>query len=191
MVEETYEVGGRRRDVGIKEKMMHRMIDKMSFEEKKMMMESMMEKFMDSLSPEEKKAMMMKMMPGMMQGMMGDVSEEGGSPMMGMMRMMMGRESPESDGDESGSSPMDMCKKMMESISASGETAAFATPELRSLFGEWCAQVEEEILRAVKENGSTDPDTIADKVKLSRESVVYLITKLAREKRLNLSIVPD
>jgi hypothetical protein len=173
-----------------KKKMMNRMIDKMTFEEKESMMEEMMNKFMDSLNPEQKQSMMMNMMPKMMQGMMGSMAGEGntGMPMMGMMMKIMGGNSAPGEGDEPEFAPWDMCKKMMESITTSGETAAFATPELRDLFREWCSQVEEEILKVVRENGQSDPQTIAQTLKISRESVVYLLTKLAKEGKLSLTI---
>ena len=101
-----------------KKKMMNRMIDKMTFEEKESMMDEMMEKFMDSLNSEQKQKLMMNMMPKMMQGMMGSTTGGGttGMPMMGMMRMMMGGNSAPGEGDEPEFAPWEMCKKMMESI---------------------------------------------------------------------------
>lgn len=54
--------------------MMDRMMEKMSKEEKREMMDSMMEKFFADMTPEEKGEMMMGMMPKMMSGMMESMS---------------------------------------------------------------------------------------------------------------------
>ncbi len=53
---------------------MDRMMNKMSREEKREMMDSMMEKFFSDMTAEEKREMMMGMMPKMMAGMMESMS---------------------------------------------------------------------------------------------------------------------
>jgi deoxyhypusine synthase len=60
--------------MSLKERMMDRMMNKMSKEEKREMMDSMMEKFLADMTPEEKREMMMGMMPKMMGGMMESMS---------------------------------------------------------------------------------------------------------------------
>jgi len=181
--------------MGLKDKMMDGMMGKMSADEKKEMMDgmmnsffsgmspeekstmmnSMMEKFFSSMSPEEKKNMMQNMMPKMMKSMMG-----GGSMPEMMKRMMKGMKHGE------GFNPMDMCQKMMSSVGKSSEMAAYATPELRGLFEEWLAQMEDEILQFIRENGTADAQKTAEHFKLSKESAAYCLSRLAQKGRITI-----
>jgi hypothetical protein len=173
--------------------MMEKFFSDMKPEEKQKMMEEMMDKFMATMSPEEKQSMVQSMMPKMMGSMMGGGS---GSPMMNMMSMMMGGKGPmdmmkSMKGKEGATEgqmemPWDICKKMMSSISKSSELATFATPEVRQLFDEWAAQIEEEILSYVKESKINETEKIAEHFKLSRESVTYFLTRLAGKGKINL-----
>jgi hypothetical protein len=156
--------------MGIKERMMDGMMDKMSGEEKQKAVEAMMEKFMDGLSAEDKS----RMMEGMMAKMMGE-----GGPM-GMMRMMMGG----GKGPESGSDPWDMCRKMMGAMTEGAQTARFATPEVRGLFDEWAAQIEDEMLQFTKESGEVDVDKVSARFKLSKDGIVYFLTRLAQKGKI-------
>jgi hypothetical protein len=97
---------------------------------------------------------------------------------MGMMQDMM-----------KGMSGMpEMCIKMMQQMTGSlTETAGiafFATPEIRGLFEEWARALEEEIITFVKEKQRTSPPDIAAKLKISEESVLFFIGKMAREGKL-------
>ena len=69
------------------------------------------------------------------------------NPQMGMdmMKKMMG-------GGEGGG-PMQMCKDMTSSIKKTAALAAFATPELHALFGEWLEGKEKDVLGAVARSG--------------------------------------
>jgi len=186
--------------MGIKDKMMDRMMSKMTAEEKKEMMNNMMDKFFDDMTKEEKQEMMKDMMPKMMEKMMG--GEGGGNPMMGMMKGMMGGEgggSPmmgmmkgmmggDKDGKGGGFNPMDMCKKMMSSISQSSEIATFATPEVRGLINDWAQQVNGEILSYLDGNNNVATEDIAAQLKISEESVIYFLSKLAQEKKIKIQV---
>jgi hypothetical protein len=162
--------------------------------EKQKMMEGMMGKFLNDMTPEDKQAMMQNMMPKMMGSMMGGGS---GSPMMNMMSMMMGGKGPMNmmksmKGDENQSTeqtemPWDMCKKMMSTMSKTSELATFATPEVRNLFEEWSAQIEEEILNFVKESKINNTEKISEHFKLSRNSVTFFLTRLANKGKINLN----
>jgi len=74
--------------MGLKDKMMDRMVENMSKEEKAEMMDKMMERFFADFTPEEKQQLMLKMMPKMMQGV--DLSQMMPQMMMAMMGGMMG-----------------------------------------------------------------------------------------------------
>lgn len=167
--------------MGVKEKMMNSMIDGMSSEDKKVMMEQMMDQFLGSLTDEEKQDMMNTMMPRMMEQMMG----AGSNPMGNMMRMMMGGDSEDK---KDGFNPMEMCRDMMASRAPSGKESALVTPEISGLFTEWKQQIEEEITTGIQSQSLHTVDEIASHVKLSRESVIYFITSLAQQGRINLEV---
>jgi hypothetical protein len=151
------------------DQMMNKFFEGMKPEDKQKMMEEMMGKFMGTMTGEEKQAMMQTMMPKMMGSMMGNGT---GSPMMNMMSMMMGGKGPmNSTGDQNTAEsqnemPWDMCKKMMSSMSKTSELATFATPEVRQLFEEWSAQIEEEIMNYIRESKTNETEKIAEHFKL-------------------------
>jgi hypothetical protein len=159
--------------MGIKEKLMEKMMDGMSGEEKKHMMSAMAENFFSGMTEDEKKEMMQSMMSKMMGG---------GGSMMNMMGMMMGNKEP----DGKGFNPMDMCQKMMGSFGKATEMASFATPEIRGLFEEWLAQIEEEFMSYINKSDAVNPDRIAEHFKLSKDSVTYFLTRLAQKGRVTL-----
>jgi len=101
---------------------------------------------------------------------------------MGMMSEMM-----QNMMKGTGSMP-EMCMKMMEqmmgSMSESAKATSYATPEIRALFEEWTRAVEDEIIAFVKEKGKVKPSDIATKLKISEESALFLVGKMAREKKL-------
>lgn len=199
--------------MGFKDKMMGNMMDKMTAEEKKEMMDSMMESFFSGMTSEEKQEMMNSMMPKMMEQMMGGSSNTsgdnpmmkmmssmmggngsmmGGSSMMGMMNSMMGCNSPMTEmmgnQGEPDSNPMDMCKEMMKNMSRNNDIATFATPEVRQLFEDWVQQVDEEILAIIKTDKATTPEKIAEQLKISKDSVLYFLTRLAQKEKISLNI---
>ncbi len=82
---------------------------------------------------------------------------------------------------------MQMGQQMAGAVSESASMASFATPELRGLFEEWMKAVEEETLGFLKEKGSSEPSGIAAKLKISEESVIFLIGKMAKEKKIKIT----
>jgi len=82
---------------------------------------------------------------------------------------------------------MQMSQQMAGAISESASMASFATPEVRGLFEEWAKAVEEELDAFLKERGSSEPSEIAARLKISEESALYFIGKMAREKRLRVT----
>jgi|WetSurMetagenome_2_1015567.scaffolds.fasta_scaffold77766_2 hypothetical protein len=175
--------------MGFKEKMFENMMGKMSAEEKNQMMQGMMNKLFENMSADEKKEMMNTMMPKMMPGMM----DGKGFSMMDMMKNMMGgmmgskKDGPEQSDGPMGFNPMEMCKKMMSNIEKTNDLATFATPEVRALFEEWAEQIENEILDYIKANDNADPEKIAEKFKLSKDSVNFFITKLSQKGKININ----
>lgn len=172
--------------------LMDHFFSKMPVEEKTKMMEAMMEKFMSGLKAEDKQAMLGTMMPKMMAGLMS--CQE--SPMAGMMGRMMGHGGPMRDmmskmmaggGEgEEGKGPWDMCRKMMATIGRTSDLATFATPEVRGLFEEWAAQIEEEIFHFIQESMTTDAEQIAARFKLSKNSANYFLSRLSQQGKISL-----
>jgi len=168
--------------MGMKEKFMENMMDKMSFEEKKAMMDEMMEKFFAGMAEDEKKELMQEMMGKMMGGMMGGGGEgKKANPMKGMMSMMMGDKD-----SEAGFNPMDMCKKMMAGMGQNRQADQFATAEMQTLFEEWARQMDAEVLALIDSGKEMAVDAMATQLKISSESLIYFLTRLARQGKIDL-----
>jgi hypothetical protein len=90
-------------------------------------------------------------------------------------------------GDAKGATPWDMCQRVMETLGRANDLASYATPELRQIFEEWLGQIEGEILEAVKEGGQSSVDSLAQRFKLSSESVQFILFRLARQGKIDLS----
>jgi len=84
---------------------------------------------------------------------------------------------------------MQMCQQMAGAVTESASMVSFATPEVRGLFEEWAKAVEEEIGTFLKEKGSSEPSEIAARLKISEESALFFIGKMARERKLKITEV--
>jgi len=118
------------------------------------------------------------MMEEMMKMMMSQ-KEGGGMSMMEMMNMMGGGE---------GKNPMDMCRRMMGSMRRENTELGLITPELQRLFEEWVAHLENEILEKNTDQEGVEIETLMEQLQLSKESVVYLVARLASSGKLKLTI---
>ena len=107
---------------------------------------------------------------------------EGMPPMMQqMMQKMMGGAGE--------FNPAAMCQAMMTSVGKSAEMAAYATPEIRTLFEEWARSVEDEVLAALKARGQPDLATLAGALKISPESALYFLGKLVRAGKVTIDSI--
>ena len=79
-----------------------------------------------------------------------------------------------------------MSKEVISAISHSYELATYSTPELRGLFNDWLSEIEEEVLKFVKEGNKVDYDEIAQHLRLKHESIIFILSKLAREGKVNM-----
>ena len=84
-------------------------------------------------------------------------------------------------------SPMAMCRAMTASAAASAEMAAYATPELRTLFDEWARSVKDEMLAVLRARGPLDLDALAAALKISPDSALHFLAKLVREGKATIS----
>ncbi len=82
--------------------------------------------------------------------------------------------------------PVEMSKEVISAISHSYELATYSTPELRGLFNDWLGEIEREILEFLSDRDTVDPDEVAQRFRLERESVIFILTKLAREGKINI-----
>jgi hypothetical protein len=81
---------------------------------------------------------------------------------------------------------MQMCEQMTGTVIEIGRLAGFASPELRGLFEEWVKALEAELIDFLKDKGSSLPTDLAGHLKLSEESILFLIGKLVREGKLKI-----
>ncbi len=103
--------------------------------------------------------------------------------MASMMQEMMDSMS----GDSGGFNPMAMCHAMMNSVSKSAEMAAYATPEVRTLFEEWAENVEAEVLAVLQSRGKVNLPELASALKISPESALFFLGKLVRDGKVKIS----
>ncbi len=82
---------------------------------------------------------------------------------------------------------MEFIQKMAGAITESNSIASFATPEIRKLFEEWVHMVGEEVLTFVTEKGKSGPSEIAANLKISEESAIFFIARMAMEKKIKIS----
>lgn len=113
-------------------------------------------------------------------GCCGNETNKGGMNFSGMMGACM---------PGAGSSPMDMCAKMMESVSTSAQMAGFATPEVRALFDEWASELANEILQEILVSGQVEPANLGQKFKISESAAIYFVTRLIRENKVKVSSI--
>ena len=106
--------------------------------------------------------------------------------MIGTM-MMGGKGAMSCCGEEKGEELWDVCRRMMQAVGRANDLASYATPELRQIFEEWLGQIEGEILQAVKEGGQSNVSSLAQRFKLSAESVQFILLRLARQGKIDLS----
>ena len=129
---------------------------------------------------------------GMMKKMIAQMGSGGESPM-AMMQKMMGQMGGKQGSSEANpmQNMMSMCMGMQaELLSAVHKTtsmAAFATPELHALFGDWMESLEREALAVLAQQGEVDTAMLASRLKISEESAVHLVAQLARKGKVHLS----
>ena len=109
---------------------------------------------------------------------------------MGKMKKMMGPMGSQKEGeaDNPMQNMMGMCAEMLTAMDKTTSMAAFATPELHTLFGEWMKSLEREALTAMADKGQMDVATLATALKISEESAIHLIAHLASKGKAVLSI---
>lgn len=95
----------------------------------------------------------------------------GEMPMMGMMRKMM-----ESNDDFN---PMEMCQNVLRTVTKTSEMSFYATPEIRLMFEEWLASIEDEIFEFVQNEKEINIKNISDHFKISKDAAKFFLNHLA------------
>jgi len=110
----------------------------------------------------------------------------GGMNPMEVMQKMSGMGMKEMEQMGKGFNPMEMCKRMIESVTRAAEMGSYATPEVRALFEDWMGEVEKEIITFVKDKGEVQPKDIAEKLKINEGSVIFFICRLAQQGKVKI-----
>lgn len=82
--------------------------------------------------------------------------------------------------------PKQMCESMMKSVESTAKLAGQANSEVQMLFEEWVEQVEEELLEILKDEHNFNTQNISNQLRVSEESVLYFLSKLVREKKIEI-----
>lgn len=82
--------------------------------------------------------------------------------------------------------PLEMSKELISAFSHSYELATYSTPELRTLFNDWLSEIEQEVVSFLKDRHRVDPDEVAGHLRIGRESAIFILSKLAREGKINM-----
>jgi hypothetical protein len=72
-----------------------------------------------------------------------------------------------------------MSREVLAALTPVYELATYSPPEIRGLFTDWMGEIEREIAAYIKGRGVADPDEVAARFRLQRESVVSILGKLA------------
>lgn len=79
-----------------------------------------------------------------------------------------------------------MSKEVLTAINHSYELASYATPELRSLFNDWLGEIELRVINFVSRRNRVDPQELAAHFKLTAESIIFVLGKLAHEGKITM-----
>jgi hypothetical protein len=82
--------------------------------------------------------------------------------------------------------PIEMSKEVLAAISHTYELASYSTPELRSLFDDWLGEIERLVGQYINDRRKADPQEIASRFKLRQDSVIFIMSKLAREGKITM-----
>ncbi len=82
-----------------------------------------------------------------------------------------------------------MCQAMLTSVSKSAGMAAYATPEVRTVFEEWGQEVEREMLALLTRRGPLSLEALAAVLKMSRASALFFLGKLVQQGKTTIGDV--
>ncbi len=74
----------------------------------------------------------------------------------------------------------------MAAISHTYKLSSYSTPELRGLFNDWLTEIEHMVVDFVNSRHRAHPAEIAAHLHIERESVIFILSKLTREKKISI-----
>ena len=77
--------------------------------------------------------------------------------------------------------------RVFESVITLSQTASSNTPEMNALFQQWISCLGEEVIRAVEENGTLDPEKTAKAIGVTPATIISLALTLHRQGKINIS----
>ena len=83
--------------------------------------------------------------------------------------------------------PAAMCQSMMTAVGKAAEMAAYATPEVRTLFEEWAHSVGDEVLATLRTKGPMDLAALGNALKVSPDSVLLFLGRLVRDGKATIT----
>lgn len=114
---------------------------------------------------------------------MGSQADHPGGPM-AMMQKMMGQ-MPDGEDKPPMLKMMGMCAEMISSVRQTNALAVYATSELQQAFREWLTELEVKAL-GILANGA-DTAELAAALKITEDSTLYLLNRLAASGRITLT----
>lgn len=116
---------------------------------------------------------------------------QGGNPMEMMQKMMaqMGQGDGPPPMQQMKGMCMGMCSEMLGAIRQTSAMAAFATPELQHVFGEWLKDLEGKAEASVAE-GVKDATALAAVLGIDEDSAHYVLGRLAADGKVTLVAHP-
>ena len=73
-----------------------------------------------------------------------------------------------------------MSREVLAALTPVYEVAQYSPAELRGIFADWIAEIEREIGAHVEGRGVSDPDEVAARFGLTRESAAAILARLDR-----------
>jgi hypothetical protein len=75
---------------------------------------------------------------------------------------------------------------MMAGTGSNRNTETFATVEIQALFEEWARQMDSEVLELIQKGKEMDVEKMAAQLKISRDSLIFFLNRLARQGKIDL-----
>jgi hypothetical protein len=85
-----------------------------------------------------------------------------------------------------GVDPTEMCQSLVDKVAQSRQLAALTDPDILLLFEDWLEELEEEVVKTIKEQGSREPTELAYRLGISLRGANFLLSKIERDEKLKL-----
>jgi predicted transcriptional regulator len=76
--------------------------------------------------------------------------------------------------------PTKMCQSLVEKVAQSKQLMAVADPDILILFESWLDELEQEVIKYIKDNAAAEAIDLASELGLSRSGVSFLLARLRK-----------